>query len=91
MFSSLSDPADVVIVLLSDAISRFGTNFLQDSCSNVIRYSKILGVARGAHPAKRAKAQRENVSVTKAEGGRLQIIYCKKTRSDNFPAALLQD
>lgn len=67
MPSSLSDPADVVIVLLSNTISHIGTNFLQDSSGNIVRYSQILGVARCAHPAKWAKAQRENVPVAKAE------------------------
>lgn len=63
VFSSLSDPADVVVVLLSDTISHTGTDFLQDSSSDVIRYGEIPGVARCAHPAKRAEAQRENVPV----------------------------
>ena len=57
VFSSLSDPADVVIVLLSDEISHIGTNFLQDRSSNFVCYSEILGVPRCAHPAKRTKAQ----------------------------------
>lgn len=65
VFSSLSDPADVVVVLLPDAISHVGTNFLQDKSSDVICYSKILGVARCAHPAERAETQREDVPAVK--------------------------
>lgn len=68
VFASLSDPADVVVVLLPDAISGVGTDVPQDSSSDIICYSKILGIARRAHPAKRAKAQRENVSVLQTEG-----------------------
>lgn len=71
VLSSLFDPADVVVVLLSDKIRRVGTNFLQDGSGNVVGYGKILRVARCAHPAKRAKAQRENVPVAKTEVGEL--------------------
>lgn len=63
VFPSLSDPADVVTVLLPDPVSHIDTYFLQDSSSNIICYDKILGVTRRAHPAKWAKAQRENVPV----------------------------
>lgn len=72
MFLSLSDPADVVTVLLSDAISCISTDFLQDRGSNVVRHSKISGVTRCAHPAEWAKAQRENVTVAKAKAERSQ-------------------
>lgn len=61
MLPGLPDPADVVVVLLLDVISHIGTDILQDSGRNVISYSEILGGARCAHPAKRPKAQRENV------------------------------
>lgn len=37
VFSSLSDPADVIIVLLSDAITHIGTNSLQDSSCDIVR------------------------------------------------------
>lgn len=62
VFSSLPDPADVVIILLSDAISHMGADFLQDSGGNVVRFSQILWVAGCAHPAERAKAQGEDVT-----------------------------
>lgn len=68
VFSSLSDPANVIIVLLFDAIGHVGTDFLQDGSGDIVRYRKILGVSRCAHPAKGAKAQRENVTAAKAEG-----------------------
>lgn len=68
VFSSLSDPADVIVVLLPDVIGHVGTDFLQDSSSDIIRCSKIFGVARCAHPAKWAKAQRENIPAAKVEG-----------------------
>ncbi len=74
MFPSLSDPADVVTVLLSDAISHIGTNFLQYSSSNAVCHSKILRVARCAHPAKWTEAQRENVTVEKNAEGRERFI-----------------
>lgn len=67
MFSSLPDPADVVVILLSDAISHMGADFLQDSGGNVVRFSQILRVAGCAHPAERAKAQGEDV--TRVETG----------------------
>lgn len=67
VFSSLPDPADVVVVLLPDMISHGGTNVLENSSSNVICYSEILWVTRCAHPAKWAKAQRKNVPVRKTK------------------------
>lgn len=66
VFSSLPDPADVVIVLLSDAISHMGADFLQDAGGNVVRFSQILRVAGRAHPAERTEAQGENVTVEEA-------------------------
>ena len=68
MFASFSDPADVVVVLLPDLICHVGTNLLQDRGSDVICNGEILGVARCAHPAKRAEAQREDVSMVQKEG-----------------------
>lgn len=62
VFSSLPDPADVVIILLSDAISHMGADVLQDSGGNVVCFSQILWVAGCAHPAERAKAQGEDVT-----------------------------
>lgn len=66
VFSGLPDPADVVIVLLSDAISHVGADFLKDAGGDVVRFSQIFGVAGCAHPAERAKAQGENVAAEEA-------------------------
>lgn len=61
VFPGLPDPADVVIILLSDPISHMGADFLQDPGGNVVRFSQISRVAGRAHPAERAEAQGEDV------------------------------
>lgn len=66
VFSGLPDPADVVIVLLSDAISHTGADFLQDAGGDVVRFSQVLRVAGRAHPTERTEAQGENVPVEEA-------------------------
>lgn len=66
VFSGLPDPADVIIVLLSDAISRVGADFLKDAGGDVVSFSQIFGVAGCAHPAERAKAQGEDVAAEEA-------------------------
>lgn len=61
MFSSLPDPADVVVILLPDAVSHMGADLLQDCGGNLVRFSQVLWVAGCAHPAERAEAQGEDV------------------------------
>ena len=83
VFSSLPDPADVIIVLLSDVISHVGTYVLQDSSSNIVCYSEILGVARCAHPAKWAEAQRENVPVAIRQKERNHTPFIASRKDDH--------
>lgn len=89
---SLSDPADVVIVLLSDAISHSGANVLQDRRSYVVRHGKIVRVAGCAHPAKWAEAQRENVAVAKQkEGDHKQVTARRKDLITVFWSVFFQE
>lgn len=69
MFSRLSDPADVVLVLLPNALSHIGTDLLQDGGSDVISQRQVTGVARSADPAERSEAQGEDISVGRVRGG----------------------
>lgn len=87
VFSGLPDPADVVIVLLSDAISHAGADFLQDAGGNVVRFSQILRVAGCAHPAERAKAQGENITVKEAGFvGHFSKIFSTSVLKETAPA-----
>lgn len=61
MFPSLSDPADVVVILLPHAFRHVRSDVFQNGGSDVVGDLQVFGVAGGAHPAERAEPQRENV------------------------------
>lgn len=62
MFSGLTDPADVVVVLLSHTLSHIGADLLQDSGGDVISQCQVTGVTGGADPAEWSEAQGEDVT-----------------------------
>lgn len=62
VFSSLPDPDDVVVVLLSDSVRHIGAQILQDRGGDIVGYGEVLGVTGCAHPAKWTEAQGKYVS-----------------------------
>lgn len=73
VFSSLTDPADVVLVLLLNSLRNGGADLFQHSSGDVIGLRQIGGVSRGTDPAERPETQREDIA-THTEGESLVIM-----------------
>lgn len=62
VFSRLTDPADVVIILLPHTLSHVCADLLQDGGGNVISQRQVTGFPRSADPAEGPKTQGKYVT-----------------------------